>query len=180
MSGERLQRLGADYLEAIRRLAPEAERITDKMPGNFLLAGLIHLALPNARVIHACRDLRDTAFSCFSLLFTGGQVYSYDLAELGCYCLGYQQLMAHWHEVMPGVILDVQYEQVVGDLEQQARRIIAHCGLEWDDACLDFYRTQRSVRTASAAQVRQPIYHSSIGRWRPHEDALQPLLQALE
>jgi tetratricopeptide (TPR) repeat protein len=180
MSGEQLQRLGADYLQAIRRLAPEAERITDKMPGNFLLAGLIHLALPNARIIHACRDLRDTAFSCFSLLFPRGQVYSYDLAELGRYCRGYQKLMAHWHEVMPGVILDVQYEEVVGGLEEQARRIIARCGLEWDDACLDFYRTQRSVRTASAAQVRQPIYHSSIGRWHPHEGGLQPLLQALE
>jgi hypothetical protein len=180
MSGERLCRIGADYLQMVRGLAPEAERITDKMPGNFLLTGLIHLALPNARIIHACRDLRDTAFSCFSLLFTRGQVYSYDLAELGRYCRGYQKLMAHWHAVMPGVILDVHYEEVVGDLEQQARRIIAHCGLEWDDACLDFYRTPRSVRTASAAQVRQPIYHSSIGRWRPHEDTLQPLLQALE
>ncbi len=180
MSGERLRRLGADYLQAIRRSAPQAERITDKMPGNFLLAGLIHLALPNARIIHACRDLRDTAFSCFSLLFTRGQVYSYDMAELGRYCCGYQKLMAHWHNVMPGAILDVQYERVVADLEQQARRVIAHCGLAWDAACLDFYRTQRSVRTASAAQVRQPIYHSSIGRWRPHEDSLQPLLQALE
>jgi len=180
MSGERLRRLGADYLHAVRRLAPAAERITDKMPGNFLLAGLIHLALPNARIIHACRDLRDTAFSCFSLLFTGGQSYSFDLGELGRYCRGYQKLMAHWHAVMPGVILDVHYEEVVGDLEPQARRIIAHCGLDWDDACLDFHRTQRSVRTASAAQVRQPIYHSSIGRWRPHEASLQPLLQALE
>jgi hypothetical protein len=175
-----LRRLGADYLHAVRQLAPAAERITDKMPGNFLLAGLIHLALPNARIIHACRDLRDTAFSCFSLLFTGGQSYSFDLGELGRYCRGYQKLMAHWHAVMPGVILDVHYEEVVGDLEPQARRIITHCGLDWDDACLDFYRTQRSVRTASAAQVRQPIYHSSIGRWRPHEASLQPLLQALE
>ena len=167
MSGEQLYCLGGAYVQAVRRLAPEAERITDKMPGNFLLAGLIHLALPNARIIHACRDLRDTAFSCFSLLFTGGQAYSFDLAELGRYCRSYQKLMEHWHAVMPGVILDVHYEQVVDDLEQQARRIIAHCGLVWDDACLDFYRTQRSVRTASAAQVRQPIYRSSIGRWRP-------------
>jgi tetratricopeptide (TPR) repeat protein len=179
-SGGRLRRLGSDYVQAVRRLAPEAERITDKMPGNFLLAGLIHLALPNARIIHACRDVRDTAFSCFSLLFARGQPYSYDLSELGRYCRSYQKLMAHWHEVIPGVILDVHYEAVVEDLEQQARRVIAHCGLAWDSACLDFYRTQRSVRTASAAQVRQPIYRSSVGRWRLHERALQPLLEALD
>ena len=179
MSGERLRRLGGDYLGRLTRLAPQARRITDKMPGNFALAGLIHLALPNARIIHACRDLRDTAFSCFSLLFARGQVYSYDLAELGRYCRAYQALMAHWHDVMPGAILDVQYEDIVEQLEPQARRIIAHCGLAWDDACLDFHRTQRPVRTASAAQVRQPIYRSSIGRWRAHQDRLAPLLQAL-
>ncbi len=179
LSAERLRRVGADYVARVRRHAPQAERITDKMPGNFLLAGLIHLALPNARIIHACRDLRDTAFSCFALLFTRGQIFSYDLAELGRYCRGYRELMAHWHEVMPGVIFDVRYEDVVGDLEGQARRLIAHCGLDWDDACLDFQRTKRPIRTASAAQVRQPIYTSSIGRWRVHEENLQPLLQEL-
>jgi tetratricopeptide (TPR) repeat protein len=179
MSGERLRRLGADYVRKVRELAPDAERITDKMPGNFALAGLIHLALPNARIIHACRDLRDTAFSCFSLLFPRGQAFSYDLAELGRHCRAYRELMAHWHKVMPGVIIDVQYEDVVADLEQQARRIIDHCGLAWHDACLTFYQTKRSVRTASAAQVRQPIYHGSVGRWRAHEDLLSPLLEAL-
>ncbi len=179
MSDERLRRLGTDYLQRTCRLAPDAVRIVDKMPGNFLLAGLIHLALPNARIIHACRDLRDTAFSCFSLLFTRGHVYSYDLAELGRYCRGYRALMAHWHTVMPGNILDVRYEDVVGDLEGQARRIVAHCGLPWDDRCLNFQQTPRSIRTASAAQVRQPIYRSSIGRWRRHAAALQPLLREL-
>jgi hypothetical protein len=180
MSGERLRQSGADYVRRIRRRAPESERITDKMPGNFALAGLIHLALPNARIIHACRDLRDTAFSCFSLLFARGYGFSYDLAELGSYCRAYQELMTHWHRVMPGAILDVHYEQVVDNLEQEARRIIDYCGLPWNEACLDFHQTERSVRTASAAQVRQPIYHSSIGRWRRHEIRLRPLLQALE
>jgi tetratricopeptide (TPR) repeat protein len=180
MSGEDLRRLGADYVRAIQKLAPTAERITDKMPGNFVLAGLIHLALPEARIVHACRDLRDTAFSCFSLLFTRGHVYSYDLAELGRYCRGYQQLMKHWHAVMPGVILDVHYEDVVDNLEREAQRIIAYCGLDWDDRCLDFHRTARSVRTASATQVRQLIYRSSIGRWRQHADSLEPLLRELE
>jgi hypothetical protein len=180
LPAERLKRLGDDYVARVRRLAPEATRITDKMPGNFLLAGLIHLALPNARIIHAGRDLRDTAFSCFSLLFGRGHVYSYDQAELGRYCRGYLELMAHWHAVMPGVILDVNYEDVVGDLKTQARRIVDHCGLPWDDACLEFHRAERSVRTASAAQVRQPIYRGSIGRWRPHEERLAPLLRELE
>jgi hypothetical protein len=179
MPGEHLYRLGGDYLKAIRRLAPEAERITDKMPSNFALAGLIHLALPNARIIHVCRDPRDTAFSCFSILFARGHEFSYDLSELGRYFRAYRRLVDHWRELMPETMLEVHYEQVVGDLERQARRIIAHCGLEWDDACLAFHQTARSIRTASANQVRQPIYTHSIGRWQPYEEALQPLLQFL-
>jgi hypothetical protein len=180
LSGEELRRIGEQYVRSVTRLAPSAERITDKMPGNFSLAGLIHLALPNARIIHACRDARDTAFSCFSLLFSGTLEFTYDLAELGRYYRAYLKLMGHWREVLPeGIMLEVQYEDVVGDLENQARRIIAHCGLEWDDACLSFYKTERSVRTASATQVRQPIYQSSIGRWRLHEEELGPLLREL-
>src|SRR5207247_1376263 len=147
MSGEQLRRFGESYLKAIRRLAPTAERITDKMPANFLQAGPIHLALPNARFIHARRDPCDTALSCFSILFADGQRYTYDLAELGRYYRGYLALMEHWRNVLPqGVMLEVQYEDVVGNLEAQARRILAHCGLEWDDRCLTFYRTERSVR----------------------------------
>ena len=180
LSGEELRQVGEQYMQAVTRLAPGAERITDKMPGNFSLAGLIHLALPNARIIHACRDARDTAFSCFSVLFSGTLEFTYDLAEFGRYYRGYLKLMAHWREVLPkGSMLEVRYEDVVSDLESQARHIIAHCGLEWDDACLSFYKTERSVRTASATQVRQPIYQSSIGRWRVHEEQLQPLLREL-
>ena len=129
--------------------------------------------------IHVGRDPRDTAFSCFSILFARGHEFSYDLSELGRYFLAYQRLIDHWRDVMPETMLDVHYERVVADFEPQARRIIAHCGLEWDDACLTFHRTVRSVRTASATQVRRPIYHTSIGRWRPYEDELQPLLQTL-
>jgi tetratricopeptide (TPR) repeat protein len=181
MSAGDLRRLGAGYIEAVRGKAAKAARITDKMPGNFAFAGLIHLALPNARMIHARRDLRDVAFSCFSLHFVSGHHYTYDLAELGRHCCAYAQLMQHWRTVLPeGAILEVHYEELVADLEYQARRIVTHCGLEWDDACLSFYETERSVRTASAAQVRRPIYQSSIGRWRPHEALLQPLLKELE
>jgi tetratricopeptide (TPR) repeat protein len=181
ISADELRQLGANYVEAVRRKAAKAARITDKMPGNFRLAGLIHLALPNARMIHARRDLRDVAFSCFSLHFAVGHQYTYDLAELGRHCCAYAQLMQHWRAVLPeGAMLEVQYEELVADLEHQARRIVAHCGLDWDDACLSFYKTERSVRTASATQVRRPIYQSSIGRWRPHEARLQPLLKELE
>jgi tetratricopeptide (TPR) repeat protein len=181
MSADELRRFGASYIEAVRGKAAQAARITDKMLGNFLFAGLIHLALPNARMIHARRDLRDVAFSCFSLHFEIGHYHTYDLAELGRHCCAYAKLMQHWRTVLPeGAILEVQYEELVGDLEHQARRIVSHCGLEWDDACVRFYETERSVRTASAAQVRQPIYQNSIGRWRPHEARLQPLLRELE
>ncbi len=180
MAGEDFRALGARYLAETRRLAPAASRITDKMPTNFVFTGLIHLALPNAVIIHTRRDPVDTCISCFSKLFTEGQHYSYNLAELGRYYRRYQALMEHWHRVLPpGRILDVRYEDVVADLESAARRIVAHCGLPWDARCLDFHRTERPVRTASGTQVRQPIYTSSIGRGRAYESFLGPLLAAL-
>ncbi len=175
-----LRAIGADYLARVTVLAPRARRITDKMPANFRFAGLIHLALPEARIIHMRRDPVDTCLSCFSILFGGDQPFAYDLGELGRYYAAYQRLMQHWRAVLPpGVMLDVQYETLVGDFEAEARRMLAHCGLEWDEACRDFHKTQRPVHTASAVQVRQPLYRSSIGRWRPPEEALRPLLDAL-
>jgi len=181
LSGGDLRRLGADYLDRVGAAAPHAERIVDKMPLNFRYVGLIHLALPRARIIHTLRDPVDTCLSCFSILFAGDQPYSYDLAELGRYHAGYQALMAHWRRVLPdGVMLEVDYEDVVDDLEAQARRIVAHCGLDWQDACLAFHRTQRAVRTASVLQVRQPIHRGSVGRWRHYAHLLQPLLAALD
>ena len=180
MGGEQLRELGASYVAAIRDLAPKAERITDKMPLNFRFAGLIHLALPHARIIHVRRDPIDTCLSCFSKLFAGDQPYSYDLAELGRFYRYYEALMEHWRRVLPpDVMLEVQYEEVTDDLEGQARRLVAHCGLEWDDACLSFHQTQRPVQTLSAAEVRQPIYRTSVGRWRPYQRLLGPLLEAL-
>ena len=174
--------LGSLYLEAVQRRLPlGTKRIADKVPDNFQLVGLIHAALPNARIIHTRRDPIDTCLSIFSILFTGGsQPYSYDLGQLGRYYRAYQKMMAHWHSVLPpGVMIDVQYEDVVGDLEGEARRIIAHCGLEWDDACLEFYKTERPITSASHAQVRQPIYRSAVGRPRPPRELMLPLLEAL-
>jgi Flp pilus assembly protein TadD len=180
MSGTHFRELGARYLAGIERLAPAASHVTDKMPTNFLFAGLIHLALPNATIIHTVRNPVDTCISCFSRLFTEVNFQTYDLAELGRYYRHYKALMAHWHRVLPtGRILDVSYEDTVADLERSARRILSHCGLPWDPRCLDFHLTERVVRSASATQVRQPIYASSIGRWRAYEPLLGPLLAEL-
>ena len=181
MAPEHFRALGAQYRERLRQRAPDAARITDKMPGNFIFAGLIHLALPNATIIHAVRDPIDTCMSCFAVHFTRGQPHTYDLAELGRYYRHYQAVMDHWRRVLPpGRIVDVRYEDLVSDLAGTARRIVARCGLPWDARCLDFHRTERPVRTASAPQVRQPIYRHAVGRWRRYEQFLGPLLAELE
>ncbi|MGO8917429.1 MAG: tetratricopeptide repeat protein [Stellaceae bacterium] len=180
LTGDALRALGARYVAGLAPRAPVARRVTDKLPANFRLAGLIPLALPEARIIHVRRDPADTCWSCFATLFTAGQPFAYDLGELGRYYRAYEALMAHWRAVLPeGVMLEIRYEDVVADLEREARRIIAFCGLAWDAACLAFHTTERPVRTASAAQVRQPIYHQSIGRWRPYGAELGPLFAAL-
>jgi len=172
--------LGGRYLADLTALAPAAH-VTDKMPANFIFAGLIHLALPNAIMIHTVRDPVDTCLSCFSNLFAAEQNHTYNLAELGRYYRCYQALMEHWQRVLPiGRILEVRYEDVVADLESQGRRIIGHCGLDWDPSCLAFHKTQRAVRTASSVQVRQPLYDTAIGRWRAYESFLEPLLRELD
>ena len=175
------RQVGAHYLTEIRKLAPAAKRITDKMPSNYYFAGLIYLALPGAYVIHTIRDPLDNCVSCFSKLFTDGQNHTFDLAELGRYYRRYQKMMAHWRRILPqGHILEVRYEDVVADLEGQARRIIAHCGLEWNARCISFHATDRPVRTASSSQVRQPVYRSAIGRAQAYGGFLDPLKNALE
>ncbi|MGD1016585.1 MAG: sulfotransferase [Roseiarcus sp.] len=181
ISPEQLRRLGAGYLQRLRALAPAAERITNKKPENFIYLGLIRLALPNAQVIHVRRDPLDTCFSCFSQNFSEGAVpYAYDLGELGRFYRAYETLMEHWRAVLPAdAMIEVRYEDVVADLEGQARRLVAYCGLEWDPRCLEFHRAERAVRTASIAEVRQPIYATSIGRWRAYEAFLGPLREGL-
>ena len=180
MGAEALQALGARYLQAAALAQAGSPRFTDKMPANFLFLGLIRLALPNARIIHTVRDPVDTCLSCFTTLFADGQAYSYDLGELGRHYRAYQALMDHWRRVMPpGAILEVRYEDVVADLEGQTRRMLDFCGLDWNPACLDFPGAERAVWTASAAQVRQPLYRSSVGRWRPAPGILKPLMDGL-
>jgi tetratricopeptide (TPR) repeat protein len=175
-----LKRFGREYLDRLSKIAPQGERVTDKMPANYYYAGLIHLALPNSVIIHCRRDPADTCVSCFSMLFAREQTHTYDLAELGRYYRRYQDLMSHWHHVLPPRrMLDVVYEDVVADMESQARQLLDHCGLPWDPRCLDFHRNSRTIRTASASQVRKPIYTTSVSRWRVYEEYLAPLLEAL-
>jgi tetratricopeptide (TPR) repeat protein len=181
ISDQQLSRLGTNYVESIRAAAPPASRIVNKMLGNFRFVGLIALALPGARFIHVRRDPIDTCVSCFSTLFTETIPYAYDLAELGRYYRAYESLMEGWRMVLPpGRMLEVRYEAVVADLEGQARRIVEHCGLDWDPTCLQFHRNSRTVRTASMAQVRRPLFKSSVGRWRAYERFIGPLLGQFE
>jgi tetratricopeptide (TPR) repeat protein len=180
MAGSDFYDLGARYFARLQRLYPASTHVVDKLPGNYRVAGLIHLALPNAIIIHTVRNAVDTCLSCFSKLFTGKMGHTYELSELGRYYRNYETLMAHWRSVLPaGRILDVSYEDVVSDLESQARRIIAHCGLQWDPRCLSFHKTDRPIRTSSLVQARQPIYAGAIGRWRAYEPFLRPLLAEL-
>jgi len=175
-----LKERAAEYLKAVERAAPKAERVTDKMPSNFLWTGLIHLAFPNAVILHTVRDPLDTCVSCFSKLFLEDHPHTYDLAELGRFYKRYENLMAHWHKVLPkGRILDVRYEDVVADLEGQTRRILKHCGLPFDKKCLAFHDNKRPIRTASVAQVRQPLYGNAVGRARAYDEFLGPLKKAL-
>lgn len=175
-----LAAMGEKYVAGLRARNQQAQRITDKMPANFNCVGLIHLMLPKARIIHVKRNPVDTCLSGFTRLFNKSQHHSYDLAEIGRYYRNYAAIMAHWREVLPpGAFYEVQYEQLVADQENQSRALLAYCGLEWDEACLDFHKTERQVRTASVTQVRQPIYKSSVERWRKYEAHLGPLLAAL-
>ena len=180
LDGDALQRMAHAYIARLPTLAGGKIRVVDKLPGNFFRIGLIRMILPNAKIIHTMRDPVDTCVSCYSKWFTSSHDYSYNLAELGRYYSRYSELMDHWRSVLPcGAMLDVSYEDVVNDLEGQARRLIDYCGLAWDDRCLSFHKTSRPVKTASAVQVRRPLFRSSLQRWRRYEADLGPLLQEL-
>ncbi|HYW03324.1 MAG TPA: sulfotransferase [Gammaproteobacteria bacterium] len=180
LTPEALAEMGRRYVAHVAGRIPETPRFTDKMPGNFAYVGLIRLMLPNARIIHCRRNPIDTCVSCFTNLFSAHQDFSYDLTELGQYYRAYQAVMEHWDRVLPaGSLLEVQYEDVVADLEGQVRRLLEYCGLPWDERCLSFHETRRAVRTASMTQVRQPLYNTSVERWRRYEAFLEPLRKEL-
>lgn len=170
---------GEQYLSRVRSFAPEAARITDKLPFNYTMVGLIRMMLPEAKVIHCLRDPMDTCLSCYFTAFEADRGFTNDLRDLGTTYRLYSRLMAHWHEVMPGFVQDVQYERIVEDLEPEARRLVQHIGLEWSPECLKFHMNDRAVRTASHAQVRRPLYKTSIGRWKPYIEYLDALRTSL-
>jgi tetratricopeptide (TPR) repeat protein len=158
--------LGKRYAAAARQLAGERPCFVDKLPFNYLYCGYILAALPNARLIHLVRDPLDTCYAVYKTLFSKAYFYSYDFDELADYYVGYRQQMEHWHRVLPGRILDVHYEALVNDPEVQARRVLEWCGLAWEDSVLSFHEQDQPSMTASAVQVRRPIYTDSIGSWR--------------
>jgi tetratricopeptide (TPR) repeat protein len=175
-----VRKIAEQHLERLRSLAPGASRIVDKMLTNYLRLGLIATLFPRARVIYCRRNPLDMGLSCYSRDLASMPIWASDLLAIGHVYRQCERLMAHWRRVLPVPILEFVYEEVVGDLEGAARRLIDYCGLEWESNCLEFHRTDRQVRTASLEQVRQPIYDTSIGRWRKFERHLAPLRDALE
>ncbi|NNE23533.1 MAG: tetratricopeptide repeat protein [Rhizobiales bacterium] len=180
VDADQLARLSRKYISSIRAGAPKHAHVTDKMLTNFKLLGLISMIMPDAKVVHVRREPLDCCLSCYCQPFTSGSLFSYNLTELGRYYQGYHRLMTHWQQVLPDeFLMTIDYEDIVQNPVDSSRAIIDHCGLEWDDSCLDFQNTNRQVRTASATQVRQKLYNTSIGRWKNYEAYLTPLIEAL-
>ena len=180
MGPAQMEIVAKSYREQLASGAGNAKRITDKLLTNYFFVGLIHMLFPKAKIIHTRRDPVDTCLSGFTKLFKDDMPHSYDLGELGRYYGKYREIMEHWEKVLPeGVLMTVQYEDVVADTEGQARRLIDFLGLPWDDKCVDFHKSDRPVKTASVAQVRKPIYKTSVERWKKYGPGLQPLVDAV-
>lgn len=175
-----LSELAQRYLGQIRTFSADAARITDKLPNNYLHLGLIAILFPNAHIIHCRRDPVDTCLSCYFQNFGGTHTYSSDLDALAAYYRLYDQIMAHWHAVLPMPILDFSYEELVMDQAGMSRKLVEFCGLEWEEACLAFHKHQRKTTTASYEQVNQPLYKQSVARWKHYEAWLGDLLEGLE
>jgi tetratricopeptide (TPR) repeat protein len=179
LTADEASSITADYLDFVQRMSPSSARVVDKMPHNFQLVGMIALLFPNAKIIHCTRDPIDNCISCFLNTFNDKHRYNSDLRTLGLYYREYKRLMQHWDALLPGRIYECNYETMIEDQEAESRRLIDFLGLPWDDACLRFYDTERSVTTISRWQVRQPIYKSSVKRWKKYENKIQPLIEAL-
>jgi hypothetical protein len=164
------RRLGECYLEAVRPFVPGGARhFVDKLPLNFFYIGFIRRALPRAKIVCLRREPLDTCLASFRQLFAVGFAYyryAYDLADIADYYIRFHRLMEHWQRVLPGMVLEVEYERIVADQERETRRLLDFCGLEWEEACIDFHRNAAPVATASAVQVREPLHSRAIGRWR--------------
>ncbi len=175
-----MHEVGRRYIELTRPATGHTPHFIDKLPLNSIYLGNIHLALPHAKIIHLRRTPLDACYAIYKFLFNQAYSWSYDLGEIAQYYIAYRGLMDHWRRLLPGRIIDVAYEDVVVDLEREARRLIGELGLEWEPACLRFHENEAAAMTGSAAQVRKRIYSSSVGRWRNYEKELQPLAEALE
>ena len=173
-------KLGKSYIDSVRSNADHSRHFTDKLPTNFLYIGLIHLALPNAKIIHVNRNPLAICYSNFRMLFSGSFKCTYSLSELGEYYLLYHQLMSHWRQLLTGRIFEVSYEDLVQNQETETRRILSFCGLEWQDACLSFHKNAQPVASASSARVREPIYQSSVQHWRSYREQLAPMIEMFQ
>ena len=180
LSAERREALGQQYLDRAAVYRTGASRFIDKLPNNFLHVALIKSILPNATIIDARREPMAACFANFKQLFAQGQEFTYSFEDIGHYYADYLRLIGHWNSILPGGILTVQYEDVVDDLEKQVETLLAHCGLEFEEACIRYYEKDRAVRTASSEQVRQPIYRDALTLWKRYEEHLQPLRSVLE
>jgi tetratricopeptide (TPR) repeat protein len=172
--------LGKNYIDSTRPDTGNTARFIDKLPLNSLYVGLIHLALPNAKIIHVKRHPLDTCYAIYKQLFTDGYPFSYSLDDLAEYYIAHHKLMAHWETVLPGVIHHVAYEDVINDIDKEAKDLIAYCDLDWQPQCVDFHNNKSASTTASASQVREPLYRKSMARWRNYEEQLAPLKLKLE
>jgi tetratricopeptide (TPR) repeat protein len=180
LTQEQLDSMAETYIRRLRELAPTAIRVTDKMPSNYMHAGLISQIFPGARILNCRRDPRDVCLSNFLIEFRVGHVFTYDLESLAKVCKAYQELMEHWKAVLPIPILDVRYEELIADPRTWVGKVLEFCGLEWEEACLDFHRSKRQVNTASYDQVRRPLYTKSVARWKNYAQHLEPVSRILD
>jgi tetratricopeptide (TPR) repeat protein len=174
------QDLGAAYIESTRPLTGSTARFIDKLPLNYLYVGLIHLALPNAKIIVLNRDSLDTCYAIYKQLFTNAYPFSYRLDELAEYYVAYHRLMEHWQTVLPGKIHKIDYESLVNDIDGESRKLVEFCNLEWQEQCLKYYENKEASTTASTVQVRQPVYQSSVGKWRRVREQMQPVVDIIQ
>ena len=172
--------LGKAYIDSSRPQTGHTPHFVDKMPLNFLYVGLIRMALPNAKIVQLTRHPMDSCYAIYKRLFEDAYPWSYDLGEIALYYAAYHRLMQHWKALMPGVIHELAYEDLVADVEGQSRQLLDYCGLDWHPRCLRFYENTETSTTASASQVRQPVYQSSVGRWKSYQSQLSPLYEQLK
>ena len=180
LTRDKLDIFASQYLSRINKMAPDALRVIDKMPGNFMHLGLIELLFPNSRIIHCIRDPRDTCLSAYFQDFSRSHPYSCNLSDLGTFYKSYQAVMRHWKNVLRIPIMDVHYEELVSNQEETSRKLVDFCELEWDSNCLNFHKTERFVGTASFDQVNEPMYSKSVSRWKNYENHIGALLDALD